>query len=94
MELIGTRYPITYWKGKVIEYFVPIQCIAILYLHNVNSYSLEISSGFGRTEDMIFRVGLLNSNATYQKVDYALNAISDALRVTCNYIPPTSAVYY
>lgn len=59
-----------------------------------SSYSLEVSSGFGRTEDVIFRVGLLNSNATYQRVDYVLHAISEALRVTCNYIPPTSSVYY
>lgn len=58
------------------------------------SYSLEVSSGFGRTEDIIFRVGLLNSNATYRKVDLVLRAIGEALRVAGNYIPPTAPVYY
>lgn len=53
-----------------------------------------MSSGFGRTEDVIFRVGLLNSNATYAKVDLVLRAISEGLRVTCNYLPPTGSVYY
>lgn len=57
-------------------------------------FSLEVSSGFGRTEDMIFRVGLLNSNATYRKVDLVLRAISEALRATFNYVPPADTVYY
>lgn len=57
-------------------------------------YSLEVSSGFGRTEDVIFRIGLLNSNATYHKVDFVLRAICDGLRGIANYIPPTSTVYY
>lgn len=57
-------------------------------------YSLEVSSGFGRTEDVIFRVGLLNSNATYHRVDLVLRAICDGLKVVSNYIPPTTAIYY
>ncbi|XP_037028970.1 serine--pyruvate aminotransferase, mitochondrial-like [Bradysia coprophila] len=60
----------------------------------LESFSLEVSSGFGRTEDMIFRIGLMNSNATYRRVDYVLNALREALRVTCNYAPPTGSVYY
>jgi len=57
-------------------------------------YSLELSAGFGITEGLIFRIGILNANATHQKVDFVLRALYDGLKTTSNYIAPRPKIYY
>lgn len=55
---------------------------------------MEISSGFGPTLGILFRIGIMNSNATHQKVDLVLRALYDALKVTANFVAPKTKVYY
>lgn len=57
-------------------------------------YGLELSKGYGITEELIFRIGTMNANATHQKVDFALRALYDGLRNVANYLAPRSKVYY
>lgn len=57
-------------------------------------YSLEISRGFGITDDVVFRIGTMSSNATSQKVDLVLRALYEALKATANYIAPQTKIYY
>lgn len=42
----------------------------------------------------MFRIGIMNSNATHQKVDLVLRALYEALKVTANFIAPQTKVYY
>lgn len=55
---------------------------------------MEISTGFGITQGIIFRIGTMNTNATHQKVDLALRALYEALKTTANFIAPQTKVYY
>lgn len=57
-------------------------------------HSVEISNGFGITEDLVFRIGIMNTNATHQKVDLVLRALYEALKMTSHYIAPQTKVYY
>lgn len=55
---------------------------------------MEISTGFGITHGIIFRIGTMNTNASHQKVDLVLRALYEALKTTANYIAPQTKVYY
>lgn len=57
-------------------------------------HSVEISTGFGITKDIVFRIGIMNTNATHQKVDLVLRALYEALKTTANFIAPQTKVYY
>lgn len=68
--------------------------IIIIINHVECRHSVEISSGFGPTLGILFRIGIMNSNATHQKVDLVLRALYDALKVTANFVAPKTKVYY
>lgn len=57
-------------------------------------YALELAKGYGSTEELVFRIGIMNANATHQKVDFVLRALFDALKSVANFIAPRSKVYY
>lgn len=57
-------------------------------------HSVEISNGYGLTQGILFRIGIMNSNATHQKVDLVLRALYEALKVTANFVAPKTKVYY
>lgn len=57
-------------------------------------HSVEISNGFGITKDIVFRIGIMNTNATHQKVDLVLRALYEALKTTVNFVAPKTKVYY
>lgn len=63
-------------------------------LQKLFRHSVEISTGFGITNGIIFRIGIMNTNATHQKVDLVLRALYEALKTTANFIAPQRKVYY
>lgn len=55
---------------------------------------MEVSNGFGITKGIIFRIGVMNTNAIHQKVDLVLRALYEALKSMANFVAPQTKVYY